>query len=325
MAHAGLPRNQRINVSKRDVLASLSIIDADGDRRSRVLQMETEFRRRINTHLDSLPQEDSVFDKFKTSPFVIMFYAYQKGYTWVHEVEEAILPAKVFSSMETSAGRMLEAITLPIYGWQVVESEMHTPDSALDGKRIETGCVKVATLKSGPRCLNDEMSENFADAIKDHTESWANSADVSSVEFTYGVLYGTKAQSNKKDWHILRKLCEKLDPVEVLDPPNHKWNCSFAKSGINASVTVRVGLEWWEYLTGDRHGYLEICCALIRACVIPSAIDAVGDGRDFKISDLGDIISTDSVPSSYNISLLQKSQIEWVFFLVRHFCDSISV
>ena len=324
MAHAGIPRNQRMSVSKRDVLNALSSIDADRMRRERVLQMETEFRRRINTHLDALPQEDSVFDKFKTSPFVIMFYAYQKGYARVYEVEEAILPAKVFSSMETSAGRMLEAITLPIYGWQVVESGMHTPDSALDGKRIESDCVKVATLKSGPRCLNDEMSENFADAIKDHTEAWAKSAGVSSIEFTYGVLYGTKAQSNKKDWHILRKLCEKLDPIEVLDPPSNKWNCSFAKGGINVNVTVRVGLEWWEYLTGDQLGYLEICCALIRACVIPSAIDATDDSMQFKISDLGDIISTDSVPSAYNISLLQRSQLEWLFFLVRHFCDSIT-
>lgn len=324
MAHAGIPRNQRRTVSKADVLEALNIIDIDKGRRDRVLLMENEFRQRINTHLDALPQEDSVFDKFKTSPFVIMFYAYQKGFARVHEVEEAILPAKVFSSMETSAGRMLEAITLPVYGWQVVESEMHTPDSALDGKRAEAGLVKVATLKSGPRCLNDEMSENFADAIKDHAQSWARSANVSSVEFTYGVLYGTKAQSNKKDWHILRKLCEKLNPEEVLDPPLHKWDCAFSRNGITTNVTVRVGLEWWQYLTGDEHGYLEICCALIRACVIPSQIDYAADSPTYKISDLSEIVSTRTVPADFNISLLQKSQIEWVFFLVRHFCDAIT-
>ena len=286
--------------------------------------METQFRQRIDTHLDALPQEDSVFDKFKTSPFVIMFYTYQKGYTRVHEVEEAILPAKVFSSMETSAGRMLEAITLPVYGWQVVASAMHTPYSALDGKRLEPSLIKVATLKSGPRCLNDEMSENFADAIKDHSEAWACDAGVDTVDFTYGVLYGTKAQSNKKDWHILRKLCEKLDDLEVIDLPTQKWNCAFKRNGTSVNVTVRVGLEWWEYLTGSELGYLEICCALIRACVVPVAIDQSSEERQYRISDLAGIVCTNSIPADFNVSVLQRSQLEWIFFLVRHFCDGIT-
>lgn len=323
MPHAGIPRNQKLIISKERVLNALATIDCNQQRRDRVLRMENEFRHRINTHLDGLPQADSVFDKFKTSPFVIMFYAYQKRYTKVREVEEAILPAKVFSSMETSAGRMLEAITLPIYGWSVVESEMHTPDSALDGKKVESCQVKAATLKSGPRCLNDEMSENFADAIKDHSESWAKNAGVSTVDFTYGVLYGTKAQSNKKDWHILRKLCEKLERDEIISMPANKWDCSFYKNGITTNVTVRVGLEWWEYLTGDEYGYLEICSALIRACVAPSQIGSEDDDYCYKIRDLSEIVSTRSVPDDFNISLLQRSQIEWVFFLARHFCDSI--
>ena len=93
--------------------------------------------------------------------------------------------------METSAGRMIESVMLPAYGWQVVPSGMHSANSALDGKKIEPDVLKLATLKSGPRCLNDEMSANFADDIVNNVEHWANEAQVKNIDFTYGVLYGT--------------------------------------------------------------------------------------------------------------------------------------
>ena len=38
-------------------------------------------------------------------------------------------------------------------------------------------------------------------------------------DFTYGVLYGTKKQSNKKDWHILRNIFEKLPADEITLSP----------------------------------------------------------------------------------------------------------
>ena len=67
--------------------------------------------------------------------------------------------------METSEGRMVEAVVLPIYGWQCVASEMHSSESVIDGRKLGSKVLQIATLKSGPRCLNDEMSENIADAI----------------------------------------------------------------------------------------------------------------------------------------------------------------
>ena len=87
---------------------------------------------------------------------------------------------------------------------------MHTANSAIDGKKIAGDTLCLATLKSGPRCLNDEMSENFADAILANCEAWAGDAGKKELDFTYGVLYGTRKQSNKKDWHILRNLARKL-------------------------------------------------------------------------------------------------------------------
>jgi hypothetical protein len=222
--------------------------------------------------------------------------------------------------METSAGRMVEEVVLPEFGWQCVPSEMHSTNSALDGKKHELDKLRLATLKSGPRCLNDEMSENFADAIISNCVTWASEASVTTIDFTYGVLYGTYKQSNKKDWHILRNIKDKQSPAITIDP-SKRWNCQFQRQGITVDVTVRVGLDWWNHLGGE-YCFLEVFTALIRACVNAGASDP--SNHKYKISDLNDIITTSNVNPDYNVSLLQRSQIPWLFLMARHFCDSLT-
>ncbi len=315
-----LPRPGNKVISKHDLLTKLQEIDNCNESRTRVLSMETAFRQRISDHVASLPTGSASFKKFNTSPFVLMFYTKQKGYSNVSEIEQDILPAKLFSSMETSAGRMVQDVVLPIYGWESVQSTMHSAGSVLDGLKCEATVVKLATLKSGPRCLNDEMSKDLADDIVGHAEQWADESGVDHVDFTYGVLYGTRKQSNKKDWHILRNIVETRGARFIIQNPRGRWDCSFRIRGIRIDVAIRIGDEWWEYLGGP-HTLTEIMCALVRACVTPASV--VEQGVGYTISDLGDIVSTDVVPADYNVSLLQRSQIQWLFFLARHYCDII--
>lgn len=317
--HTGLPRALSTTLSRRQLLAQLQLIDVSPEQRERVLRLETAFRRKIDSHIVSLPSEDSIFQKFNTSPYVLLIHARQKNYTKVSELEADILPAKQFSSMETSAGRMVEEVVLPEYGWQCVASEMHTSNSALDGKKRDGQIYRLATLKSGPRCLNDEMSENFADAILNNAETWANEGNVQEIDFTYGVLYGTKKQSNKKDWHILRNLKEK-NPQGVIVDPTNRWDCKVSCNRIQVAVAIRIGLDWWAHL-GGTHCFIEVFTALIRACINAGASDS-GSHR-YTISDLNTIVSTSSVREDYNVSLLQRSQIPWLFLMARHFCDQL--
>ena len=159
-SHPGLPSPSNAILRKTHILNDLAAIDADRSATQRVLSMEVDFRTRIRSHVDSLPNGDAVFSKFKTNPFVLTFHSMKKDYRHIGQIEDDILPAKVFSSMETSAGRMVETVVLPIYGWETVPSGMHTANSVLDGKAKKGHVLCLATLKSGPRCLNDEMSEN---------------------------------------------------------------------------------------------------------------------------------------------------------------------
>ncbi len=320
MAHPGIPRPETFELSKAELLKSLMRVDSDAESSNRVLAMETDFRARITSHVQSLPTKESNFAKFNTSPFVVMFYALQHGLTQISEIEEAILPAKVFSSMETSAGRMVEAVVLPRYGWEFAPSGMHSTNSAIDGMKRRGNTLCLATLKSGPRCLNDEMSENFADTILTNCEAWAQEAKVKKIDFTYGVLYGTRKQSNKKDWHILRNIAKKHSSG-LQESPENQWSCRFVKRGIDVTVTVRIGIDLWNYVAGHDLAFLEICSSLLRACVKPSNPET--EKQEYAISDLKDIISLADVPTGYNTKIIQRSQLEWLFFLARHFCDGL--
>ncbi|MDQ6959311.1 MAG: PmeII family type II restriction endonuclease [Mariprofundaceae bacterium] len=317
--HPDLPRAVARKISRQELLNQLQQIDNNQERRERVLRLENAFRSKIDSHIGSLPAKDAVFRKFNTSPYVLLIHARQRGYTKVSELEADILPAKQFSSMETSAGRMVEEVVLPEYGWECVISEMHTTNSALDGKRKEKNIYRLVTLKSGPRCLNDEMSENFADAVLNNFEEWAQEAGVNRIDFTYGVLYGTEKLSNKKDWHILRNIKEKVGNAITLDPKK-RWQCQFNQNGIVVDVTVRIGLDWWHHLGGELC-FIEVFTALVRACISAGASDS--DSYQYTISDLNEIVTTLGVREEFNVSLLQRSQIPWLFLTARHFCDAL--
>jgi hypothetical protein len=317
--HTGLPRATTKQLSRHCLLNQLQAIDSSVRSRNRVLSMENHFRRKIDFHVTSLPEGDAIFQKFNTNPYVLLIHARQKNYTKISEIESDILPAKQFSSMETSAGRMVEEAVLPVYGWMCVDSEMHTSNSALDGKKVDGSVLRLVTLKSGPRCLNDEMSENFADAIINNYRSWAREAGKTKIDFTYGVLYGTQKISNKKDWHILRNIKEKNSNAIIIDPAD-RWNCTFRADGVLVDVTIRIGLDWWGHL-GGANCFTEVCTALIRACIDPGASDR--NAHTYVISDLREIVSTSSVSKDYNVSLLQRSQIPWLFLMARHFCDEL--
>ena len=245
------------------------------------------------------------------------------GYTKISEIEHDILPAKLFSSMETSAGKMIEEVALPIYGWETVPSTMHTPYSALDGRKVSGDVLTVATLKSGPACLNDEMAENFADAILAYAPYWAKEHGTSVVEFTYGVLYGTPSLSNKKDWHILRNLWDKVEGKDFIETPEGRWGTSFVHQGVEVRANIRIGTDWWTYLGGNPKTNIELWVAMIRACI------AVGPADDmdhpYVIRDLGEIVSTRQIAAGFNVSLLQQSQLQWFFFMARHFADALVV
>ena len=314
-----LPKSSAKTLSKLTLLDRLTSIDRSEECRKRILNMENNFRRKIDAHIASRLQNNAKFKTFKTNPYVLLIHAKQRGYSKVSDLESDLLPAKQFSSMETSVGKMVEEVVLPVYGWECVASKMHTKNSTLDGKNLDGDTLRLVTLKSGPSCLNDSISKQMADDILNNYQEWANDAGVSKIDFSYGVLYGTQKTSNKKDWHILKNIDKKRPDIMTVTP-EHRWNCQFVDNNITVNVTVRVGLDWWEHLGGELC-FMEIFSALIRACIIPGEMDATD--YEYTLSDINSIVSTASIPKDYNVSILQRSQIPWLFLMAKHFCDRI--
>lgn len=325
VGHADLPKTvPPLLLRKTDIFDSLRRIDSDAKARDRILKMESDFRAKIATHIQGLPAANSNFAKFYTSPFVLMFYSRQKSYSRVAQIEQDLVPAKVFSSMETSAGNMIEKVVLPVYGWEVVHSAMHSHESLLDGRKVDKNSSTFvgATLKSGPRTLNDDMAKSIGHELVVRAPSWAVSHGVKRIDFTYGVLYGTRKQSNKKDWHILRNVDEtRPGQSKLTASPKGAWSIAYTDGPLTVSATVRIGIEWWEYL-GGKDTWIELCCALIRACILP--VSASPPAAAYTISDLPDILDLSMLPAGYNVSILQNSQFEWLLFLARHFSDGFA-
>ena len=319
--HPGLPRPGPVVMKKRDILAQLSALDGNERSRARVLAMESDFRSRIDTALARLPIADSPLSKFATNPYVLLFHSKQQGYSHVAQIERDLVPAKVFSSLETSAGKMVEEVVLPIYGWDTIESTMHSRYSVLDGSRLDRDgdLFEGATLKSGPNTLNDSIAQQIGADIARYAPEWASDKRVERVAITYGTLYGTKKQSNKKDWHILRNIDEARPERSILRESHMgRWGIRYEIDGLDISARVRVGLEWWKYL-GDELTWLEVGCALIRACIAPTSTPP---SMSPVITELARTIDLSRVASrSFNVSILQWSQLEWLLFLAYHFTD----
>ena len=201
---------------------------------------------------------------------------------------------------------------------------MHSHESLLDGRKIDAQNDKFVgvTLKSGPRTLNDDMAKNIGNELVERAPSWAVDHGVKYVDFTYGVLYGTKKQSNKKDWHILRNIDESRPRQSILiNSHKGRWSVAYSDGPLTVSATVRLGIEWWEYF-GGTDTWIELCCALIRSCITPT--DRPQDIPNYIISDLPNILDMSEINAGYNVSILQNSQLEWLLFLARHFSDGFA-
>lgn len=317
------PTAERTSISRRLLLQQLSDVDASSAARARVLELEVGFQDKIDAYLTSLKSKYSSFEKLSTSPFVLLVLARQQGAQSIPEIDRGLVAAKSFSSIETSTGKMIEQVVLPIYGWDEVPSSMASANSSLDGLSVRNKTVRVATLKSGPRCLNDTMAERLADDLVEYGDSWAQTFGGKNLEYSFGALYGTRRRSNKKDWHILRHVVDKVESRggQVVSSADESWSCKVVLSGgTSVDASVRIGQDWWTYLGGPT-ALVEVATALVRACVALGQVPV--DASMYAIPDLAATVSAAEVPRGYNVGLLQRSQLPWFFLTAWHYCDDL--
>ena len=243
-----------------------------------------------------------------TNPFVLMMHSRRMGYRRVAEVVRDIPAGAGFASMETEAGKMVERVTFEVFGWAIVESAMHSDNTVVDAWKVDKGTLRCATLKSGPRCLNDAMSKDIGSDMAKNVAGWATRNNAHAVDFSYAVIYGTPLRSNKKDWHVLRNIAESMPSGSVVSSSHKKaWALGYPHGGLTTSAAVRLGIDWWDYLGGP-DTWIEVSLAFIRACIQPTTDGIQSDGP---------------APPGFNVAILQRSQLEWLILAAKHFCDEL--
>jgi hypothetical protein len=305
------PKLDTIYLDKAELIAQLERINKQELSRTRIFEMENSFKEKMQSYKDQRKSVENY--EYRINPFAAMLLAFNNGYTSISQIEGDVMAMNMLS-MATSMGKMMEQIVLPAYGWDISQpiSSMHTSDSIIDGVRLSTDVANVVTLKSGPRTLNDSNSRDISNEILRYYKTWAATYDVSTINFIYGVWYGTYDMSNRKDWHILHNVYKGLDNSG--DPPYNKWNMDFSSDGIDVNIQIRIGLNWWEYLGGN-DCLSEVLIALTRASIDSSDIE-LSNSNIFR-----ELI--EDVPANSNIEILHPNQLQWCLFLHRHFYDSM--
>lgn len=158
----------------------------------------------LEARMRQINARSPAIDGKSTNPFVLAAYAHLFDVQHLKQVDDIVAAAKVFSSIETAAGRVVEDVIPPFYRWQQIDSPGHTVLSEIDSARVVGDTVELVALKSGPMYINDSMVSQIANAIGTHWTAWSDHWGVDKVRYIVGMNYSTAKSSNKKDWHIVR-------------------------------------------------------------------------------------------------------------------------
>lgn len=265
-------------------------------------------------------------DGKSTNPFVLAAYAKLYGVQNLKQVDDIVAAAKVFSSIETAAGRVVEDVIPPFYGWQQIDSPGHTLLSEIDSARVVGDTVELVALKSGPMCINDSMVSQIANAVGTHWREWSDHWRVNKVRYIVGMNYSTAKSSNKKDWHIVRLAGEHA----MAQGATVMSSCIFEQGrrplansffeAVSGPKSLRVetmqGRALWAHIGGFDDAFLEICWAMAR-CMNALAVPI---GSHFTTGEMAEIIEFASRLLVPEVSVAEK---QWLTLFARHFVDEL--
>lgn len=322
--------SDEVRTSVADMQSFLQKYDADTGSQTRVKDLAAKFANRF----DAINVNTPKIDGKSTNPFVLSAFARTQSIAKVAELDQLIAAAKMFSSLETALGRVVEDVVPSSYGWSQVHSPGHSVLSEIDSAKVDllTSTVKLAALKSGPSCINDSMVSQIANAIATNWEAWADKWNVENVHYIVGMNYSTGKNSNKKDWHIVRLAEEKVAAkganvsqscirqiqVRGKSKPQALTNFIASNGQKNLTVEVRQGKGFWTAVGGIRTDtFFEVCAALSLAL---TNLDSSPVPVNPTTGGLDEVVRRAEGLSSQAMS---DGELQWFALFVRHFVDSV--
>jgi hypothetical protein len=280
----------------------------------------------LEARMRQINARSPAIDGKSTNPFVLAAYAHLYDVQHLKQVDDIVAAAKVFSSIETAAGRVVEDVIPPFYGWQQIDSPGHTVLSEIDSARVVGDTVELVALKSGPMCINDSMVSQIANAIGTHWTAWSDHWGVDKVRYIVGMNYSTAKSSNKKDWHIVRLAEERA----IAQAATVTSSCTTAQgrrplahSFFEASLGTRrlrvetmQGRALWAHIGGCDDAFLEICWAMAK-CMDALAAPV---GSHFTTGEMPEIIE---FASRLQVPEVSDAEKQWLVLFARHFADEL--
>ncbi|MCT4555860.1 MAG: hypothetical protein N4A53_14320 [Pelagimonas sp.] len=292
------------------------------DKFQQVAQLSTA----LETRMRQINARSPAIDGKSTNPFVLAAYAELFDVQQLKQVDDIVAAAKVFSSIETAAGRVVEDVIPPFYGWQQVDSPGHTVLSEIDSARVVGDTVELVALKSGPMCINDSMVSQIANAVSNNWVDWSNHWGVDKVRYIVGMNYSTAKNSNKKDWHIVRLAEERVAGQGVnvsssCTTPDGKRPIASSffqadQGGKELRVETLQGRDLWAHIGDSDDAFLQVCWAMAKC------LDAVAvpPGGNYSTGEMREIVD---FASRLNVADVSDAEKQWLVLFARHFVDKL--
>ena len=260
-------------------------------------------------------------DDYRLNPYAITAIAGILDFDTSEEISEFIFGSKLYMSLETAFGKSVESIVLPIYpipsttaGWKEhpekereMKSDSRTED--LVWQDVDKYCVigdtaYITTVKSGPRTLNEDITDSIKDDIANHSETWLEGTqkhhpDVEELNISIGLTYGTDNSTNNKEMRILLKLVE--EGFVEIDRDGKPGVIQHPENG-DITVESHVGIDFWSYIGNPqnpddaKHVFLEVLLGMIEAA--DETGEALRSTTGDKIQKLTGAVDTLTIPES---------------------------
>lgn len=269
---------------------------------------------------NTIKQKEDI-DDYRLNPYAITAIAGILDLDTAEDISQFIFGSKLYMSLETAFGKSVENIVLPIYpippataGWEEhpekkreMQSDSRTED--LIWQDVDKYCVigntaYITTVKSGPRTLNEDITDSIKDDIAGHSETWLEGTqkhhpEVEELNVTIGLTYGTDHSTNNKEMRILLKLVEK--GFKEIDRNNKPGIIQHPDNDV-ITVESRVGIDFWSYIGNPQNPanaeyvFLEVLLGMIEAA--DSTGDALRSTTGDKIQKLTDAVEILTIPES---------------------------
>jgi len=319
--------------------------------KNRVNKLSDSLARYMQSNVPGTVNRREGLSDYRTNPYVLITSATLMDLSDPQRFAEFLFNNKLYMGLETSFGKSIEGILVSEYPIGASKAHRWTEPNekiaeshALAGldredkakrrtvsvwREIDKSCIAgnrryLATIKSGPNCINDTQVEAMKNAIADHHETWMkmtrkNHPGVNRIDIVIGLTYGTDRTTNNKENQILVKLLE--HGFEEEDRAR-KPGVLIDSESRSIRVYRHIGQDFWGFIGNPSSPsktpfvYLEVLLALSEALSKGLGTREFEDNVNRKLAQLSEAISKLAFPRKRLPSWIRKGFSDDELFLL---------